>query len=51
MTANAFADDVRNAIDSGMDAHISKPVQVDNMKSVIGKVLDSRPERAEEKVQ
>ena len=41
MTANAFAEDVRNAIESGMDAHISKPIQIDNMKSTIQQVLDS----------
>ena len=42
MTANAFVDDVREAIDSGMDAHIAKPVQIDNLKATIGQVLDSR---------
>lgn len=28
MTANAFADDVRNSLASGMDAHISKPIDM-----------------------
>ena len=42
MTANAFVDDVRDAIDSGMDAHIAKPVQVDKLKATIQEVLDSR---------
>ncbi|MBD5162372.1 MAG: response regulator [Oscillibacter sp.] len=42
MTANAFVDDVRDAIDSGMDAHIAKPVQLDNLKATIQQVLDSR---------
>ena len=42
MTANAFVDDVRDAIESGMDAHIAKPVQIDNLKSTIQQVLDSR---------
>ena len=42
MTANAFVDDVRDAIDSGMDAHIAKPVQIGKLKSTIQKVLDSR---------
>ena len=45
MTANAFVDDVRDAIESGMDAHIAKPVQIDNLKSTIQQVLDSRNER------
>ena len=48
MTANAFVEDVRNAIESGMDAHISKPVQVDNMKATIRQVLDSRLKQSEE---
>ncbi|MBD5102494.1 MAG: response regulator [Subdoligranulum sp.] len=42
MTANAFVDDVREAIESGMDAHIAKPVQIDNLKATIHQVLDSR---------
>ena len=42
MTANAFVDDVRDAIESGMDAHIAKPVQIDNLKSTIQQVLDAR---------
>ena len=42
MTANAFVDDVREAIESGMDAHIAKPVQVDKLKATFQQVLDSR---------
>ena len=45
MTANAFVDDVREAIESGMDAHIAKPVQIDNLKATIQQVLDSRAEQ------
>ena len=45
MTANAFVDDVRDAIESGMDAHIAKPVQIDNLKSIIQQVLDRRLEK------
>ena len=45
MTANAFVDDVRDAIESGMDAHIAKPVQMDNLKSTIQQVLNSRQEK------
>ena len=48
MTANAFVDDVRDAIESGMDAHIAKPVQIDNLKATIRQVLDSRDERSKE---
>ena len=42
VTANAFVDDVRDAIESGMDAHIAKPVQVDKLKATVQQVLDSR---------
>ncbi len=47
MTANAFVDDVRDAIAAGMDAHIAKPVQIDKLKSTIQQVLDSRQEQKE----
>lgn len=42
MTANAFVDDVRDAIQSGMDAHIAKPVQLDKLKATIQQVFSSR---------
>ena len=48
MTANAFVDDVRDALESGMDAHVAKPVQIDNLKSTIQQVLDRRLEQAKE---
>ncbi|MDE7261287.1 MAG: response regulator [Oscillospiraceae bacterium] len=47
MTANAFVDDVRDAIESGMDAHIAKPIQMDKLKATIQQVFDSRKEQAE----
>lgn len=40
MTANAFVDDVRDAIDAGMDAHIAKPIQVDKLKATIQQILE-----------
>jgi len=42
MTANAFVDDVRDAIESGMDTHIAKPVQIDKLKATIQEVFDAR---------
>ncbi len=47
LTANAFVDDVREALDSGMDAHIAKPIQVDKLSSTIRQVLDSRKEEGD----
>ena len=31
MTANAFAQDVEMALDAGMNAHIAKPIDVDEL--------------------
>ena len=42
MTANAFVDDVRDAIEAGMDAHVAKPVQVDKLTATIRQVLERR---------
>lgn len=35
MTANAFAEDEKAALDSGMDAHVPKPLDIDQLKKVI----------------
>ena len=35
MTANAFASDVRAAFESGMDAHLAKPVNIDRIKDIV----------------
>ncbi len=45
VTANAFTDDVREALLSGMNAHISKPINVNAMKSTVSKVLDGINEK------
>ncbi len=35
MTANAFAEDEKAALDAGMNAHVAKPIDVDLLKKVI----------------
>ena len=35
MTANAFAEDEKAALDSGMDAHVAKPINIALLKKVI----------------
>lgn len=45
MTANAFVDDIRAAIESGMDAHIAKPVQIDKLKDTIQQVFDRQKQQ------
>ena len=39
MTANAFEEDRRVALEAGMDEHIAKPVDIDNLKRVLSKFL------------
>lgn len=39
MTANAFQEDVRNALEAGMDLHIAKPVNMRLLKEAIHKLL------------
>lgn len=42
VTTNVLAEDVQAAIESGMDAHIAKPIQLDKLISVIQEVVDSK---------
>lgn len=42
MTANAFIDDVKDALESGMDAHIAKPVVVDQLKATVREVMQKK---------
>jgi len=39
MTANAYASDIERCLDSGMNAHISKPIDIDELYKVLGKFL------------
>ena len=41
MTANAFQEDAQAALDAGMQAHIAKPVDVNNLMAELKKVLKS----------
>ncbi len=38
MTANAFAEDVRNALDAGMNGHLTKPIDMDAVKTLLGRL-------------
>ena len=40
MTANAFADDVQDALESGMNAHVSKPIVLEQLEKTIKDVLE-----------
>ncbi|MBQ1869482.1 MAG: hypothetical protein II146_03300, partial [Treponema sp.] len=39
MTANAFNEDVQNALRAGMNAHTAKPLSIENFKKVTKKLL------------
>ena len=40
MTANAFNEDVQNAFQAGMNAHIAKPIDLNVLMNTLQKVLD-----------
>nr|WP_326186822.1 ATP-binding protein [uncultured Oscillibacter sp.] len=44
MTANAFAEDEKAALDAGMDAHVSKPLNMELLKKVIRQCTGRRGE-------
>ncbi len=39
MTADAFSEDIKNALDSGMNAHTAKPVNLDELLSLLKKFI------------
>ena len=39
MTADAFADDIKNCLDCGMNAHVSKPIDIELLKATLKKFL------------
>ena len=41
MTANAFDEDRKNAMESGMNGHVAKPINVETLMGVIGEILKS----------
>ena len=42
MTANAFAEDRKRALDAGMNGHIAKPIDMEKLGAVILSVLKKR---------
>lgn len=40
MTANAFEEDKKNALEAGMNAHIAKPIKVNEMLNTLASVLN-----------
>lgn len=44
MTANAFREDVAAALEAGMDAHVAKPIDIDDLYNTLESVLDHKTE-------
>lgn len=42
MTANAFSEDIQNSLDAGMDAHISKPIDIRVLEREMSRLLTSK---------
>ena len=49
MTANAFADDVKNSMEAGMNAHLSKPIDMAELKDVLEKLICSEHRNVQNK--
>lgn len=41
MTANAFAEDVQSCLDAGMNAHISKPIDISLLESILLEISEN----------
>lgn len=39
MTANAFDEDKKNALEAGMNGHLSKPIEITKLVEALGKLL------------
>ena len=48
MTANVFAEDVRDALEAGMNAHIPKPIDMDELRRVTDRELNRKDNPDEE---
>lgn len=42
MTANAFAEDVKNALDAGMNAHVAKPIDMELLKRTLNESVQRK---------
>ena len=46
MTANAFAEDVKEALDAGMNAHVAKPIDPQQLSMTLSDFLGNIAERS-----
>ena len=47
MTANAFAEDIRDALEAGMNAHVAKPIDMAVLEQTVKTVLEARQDADE----
>jgi len=40
VTANAFTEDIKKCLDTGMNGHIAKPIRTDELIGLLGQILD-----------
>ena len=45
MTANAFAEDEKAALDAGMNAHVPKPLDLELLKNIIQQYVSRKGDR------
>lgn len=48
MTANTFAEDVRDALNSGMNGHLAKPINMEAVKELVGKLTGGKSKNTED---
>lgn len=46
MTANAFAEDIRDALEAGMNAHVAKPIDMTVLEQTVRAVLETSEQRS-----
>ncbi len=47
MTADAFSEDIKRCLDCGMDAHVAKPIDVEEVARLLKKFIHKKKERNE----
>ena len=48
MTANAFVESINDCLDAGMNAHISKPIVIEEVLSRMSQFLSGKEDRQKE---
>lgn len=51
MTADAFAEDVQNCLNAGMDAHLAKPVDVEKVLTTIRRLREKSTQSGSQSIQ